>query len=78
MKRVHLAPVAGEPAPNAWFAAEAHALLTRVLAMGPTAIVILWEDDSTIHRGSVPRSDALVFGMVRSLHDAMEATNGPE
>lgn len=68
-KKIHLQPIQdGEPAPDAWFAAQAQQLLVRILADKPSAITFLWETPEHIRRGSVPRSDALVLGMVDMTH----------
>jgi hypothetical protein len=74
-KAPHLRAVQGDPAPDAWFAAQAQALLTRALTENPTAMVILWESASTISHGAVPASDALFLGMVRTIAEAMEGAD---
>ena len=75
-KKRHLEAVQGEAAPDAWFAADAQALLTKALADKPTALVMLWEAETGIMRGAVPRSDTLIAGMVGLIYEAMNAEDG--
>lgn len=71
-KTAHLRPVDGEPAPNAWIAAQALALVTKILAAQPTAIVIMWETANSFGTAAIPQSQALIDGMVRAQMIASE------
>lgn len=68
----HLRAVEGEPAPDAWFATQAQALLTKALADKPTALVLVWETETHLKRGAVPMSELLIEGMLRALMETPE------
>lgn len=54
------------------------AVVSKVLANSPHAIMIAWEDDTGVKATSIPYSICLVKGMVDTLFDMVFDDDGPD
>ena len=51
------------------------AVISKVLARSPSAILIAWEEEGTVKATSIPFSTCLVKGMVDTLFDMVFGDN---